>query len=528
MENTKRKNKKRSATAVMAAALLLSALAFGGQSAQAAMPTGTTGYANDGVDFAALSAPGSGVYYGAYDHAAELAYESVGEVSAREGNRTPILWRAMGEEAGDGYITALSEYVLDTAVFRENWQASDANVYEASEIKTFLSNMATDADNFPLAEQSGMAAVNVVTGMYDCDTGAPMTGSQQGTTYPVPSALQKLYLPYGGYTDNPVDGDKVYWEAGNTRGAAYELAPLYAPATLKSSGTGVFYWLRSPLSGSSALVLEVADIYGVLSGFTENALGVRPAFKLDPASVIFASEIGVTDTKYVAGNYKLTVLNAALLGGAMTANSTAAFDGSSAHPAIAAAHGGSVSVSAASATADTKLTYKIVDSAHNIVGYGQSADNAALTVNAKDLAGANLAAGNYTVYVWAQKDNAVNSHEGSAPQWFTLTVNAPPYYPPTSPAPSPEPSTAPTTEPTGEPAPTPTEEPTPTPTPGVIVVPGRPDVPPPAQNPGAALIADDGGGFVELGEDGTPLGAWHFDEALEAWIFDPIVPLGEP
>ncbi|MDR3277228.1 MAG: LPXTG cell wall anchor domain-containing protein, partial [Oscillospiraceae bacterium] len=40
--------------------------------------------------------------------------------------------------------------------------------------------------------------------------------------------------------------------------------------------------------------------------------------------------------------------------------------------------------------------------------------------------------------------------------------------------------------------------------------------------------ADDGGGFVELGEDGTPLGAWHFDEALEAWIFDPIVPLGEP
>jgi hypothetical protein len=43
-------------------------------------------------------------------------------------------------------------------------------------------------------------------------------------------------------------------------------------------------------------------------------------------------------------------------------------------------------------------------------------------VAAKDLSGAGLADGSYTLYVWAQKDNAINSNEGSAPQYFTLTV----------------------------------------------------------------------------------------------------------
>ncbi|MDR3277489.1 MAG: DUF6273 domain-containing protein, partial [Oscillospiraceae bacterium] len=393
--------------------------------ANAAMPTGTTGAANDGVDFGALLAAGNGIYYGAYNHAVSVIVTPDGYATTYEGIRTPVLWRVMGEEGTDGYVTALSEYVLDTAVFRTDYTQSNANVYDASDIKTFLANMATDADNFPAAELSGMAAVDVVTGMYAYSSGEPLTGEQQGTEYPVTSASQKLYLPHGGY-----DNNKVYWEAGNTRGTTYQLDNTgYSgnKATLKSGGNvNIYHWLRSPFSVRSDRALYVYD-GRVDYGSPDLALGVRPAFKINPSAILFASEIGGTGAgataagaDYVAGsggatNYKLTVLDTALSGGTLTADA-AAFDGADAHPTISAVYGGSVSVAAASATANTKLTYKIVDGNHEIVGYGQGADNAALTVSA------NLAGGDYTVYVWAQKDNDINSHEGSAPQWFTLTV----------------------------------------------------------------------------------------------------------
>ena len=33
-------------------------------------------------------------------------------------------------------------------------------------------------------------------------------------------------------------------------------------------------------------------------------------------------------------------------------------------------------------------------------------------------------------------------------------------------------------------------------------------------------------GWIELDEDGVPLGRWDWDEEEEMWIFDPFVPLG--
>lgn len=61
------------------------------------------------------------------------------------------------------------------------------------------------------------------------------------------------------------------------------------------------------------------------------------------------------------------------------------------------------------------------------------------------MATSGLTAGDYTVYVWAQQDNTINSHEGSTPQYFTLTVEA------ASPGPTPTPT--PTPEPTPDPGP---------------------------------------------------------------------------
>lgn len=49
-----------------------------------------------------------------------------------------------------------------------------------------------------------------------------------------------------------------------------------------------------------------------------------------------------------------------------------------------------------------------------MVGYGQGSDHQTLNINASNLSNANLTKGVYTVYVWAQQNNTLNSHTGSA------------------------------------------------------------------------------------------------------------------
>jgi LPXTG-motif cell wall-anchored protein len=41
-------------------------------------------------------------------------------------------------------------------------------------------------------------------------------------------------------------------------------------------------------------------------------------------------------------------------------------------------------------------------------------------------------------------------------------------------------------------------------------------------------LVPDGDGYIEVGDDGAPLGRWEYDEDTGEWIFDPVVPLGEP
>jgi hypothetical protein len=48
-----------------------------------------------------------------------------------------------------------------------------------------------------------------------------------------------------------------------------------------------------------------------------------------------------------------------------------------------------------------------------------------------------------------------------------------------------------------------------------------------ANAPGRALVPTDSGGFTEIGEDGTPLGEWHWSEAEEQWVFDEFTPMGD-
>ncbi|MDR2296619.1 MAG: hypothetical protein LBD95_07470, partial [Clostridiales Family XIII bacterium] len=63
------------------------------------------------------------------------------------------------------------------------------------------------------------------------------------------------------------------------------------------------------------------------------------------------------------------------------------------------------------------------------------------------------------------------------------------------------------------------------PQPGTPVQPGTPDVPPVPYSPGGTLVPLDDGGFLEIDENGVPLGVWNYDEDEGAWIFDEEVPL---
>jgi hypothetical protein len=51
--------------------------------------------------------------------------------------------------------------------------------------------------------------------------------------------------------------------------------------------------------------------------------------------------------------------------------------------------------------------------------------------------------------------------------------------------------------------------------------------PPAPSRPGGSIVPSDNGTFIELDEDGTPLGEWKYDPEQNAWIFDEYPPLTE-
>lgn len=412
-------------------------------------PTPGLGDPADGVDIDALFTPGNGIYYGAYEHATSLEDNQEGVVTGRESSPTPVLWRVMGEENGEGYITLLSEYVLDSMVFKTSLNGNNAHNYDSSELRAWLNG--TFLDSFANAEQGGMANVDTITNM--CNTsGTDVIGDyypqraynnngsyidNNNTTqevktgpWPINTYNDKVYLPHCDFDD-----EEVHW------GANYSTNSTFADtvATLKN-GTSVNWWLRSPSEAGSYLgyILDDEGDVSISQAYVSWPNGVRPAFKLNPESVIFASEIvssGGTPnagqlvedaTNYAvsaaAKNYKLTVVDTTLSAGTLAAGGQTMDN--SAHPIRTAAPGGTVAVAATGATTGTNLTYKIVDSNRNVVGYGQAADNADLTVTANDLSGGNLVDDSYTVYVWAQENEDINSHRGSKPMYFTLAVDS--------------------------------------------------------------------------------------------------------
>ena len=381
---------------------------------------GGAGDANDGIDFDALV--GSGIYYGTYKHATAWEGNSWEGAADYEITATPILWRVMGEEADNGNLTLLSEYVLDGTPFRRG----RSHVYDTSDIKNFLGRM----DLFSGAEMPTKTTV-VTTKMHNSSTGNEMTVGQGGITWPVSTVNQILYLPWGKYNDST-----VYWDVDNLEQADYKLASSYDgnKATLKS-GTSVYWWLRAPLSTFYNYALYVNDGGSVNDGDVTDALGVRPAFQFNPSSVLFSSKIvsGSEDgmgtinevaNNYaaaggVAENYKLTILgendgaDVGTLGNVPITDQTVT-------------KGDNLPLSgltSSQTSTDYTINYKIVgddgSDGREIVSYGFGPATASTDLT---LATSGLAVGDYDAYVWLQKNNDINSHEGTNPAHFALEV----------------------------------------------------------------------------------------------------------
>lgn len=420
----------------LAVLLGLGSAAVGAPSAYAATPNPGAGEASDGLNMAELFKPGNGIYYGTYKHATELEdapNHTQDPVKTRDEILTPILWRVMGEEGSESNITLLSEYVLDSKKFH-NSLVGGSSFYNDSVIRSWLNNDEGFLNGFLPAERSRMATTDVVTGMYNYTTGAEITGSYKtdGDDHsygllPWTAETQTVYLPWGKGYDKT-----VYWTAGNNPAWSVGADPYLLSsnaATLKGGTTSTPWWLRSPDSYHSTSALT-ADI----SSFNQTGVallrGVRPAFKLNPSYILFASEIksgadaSKGETEADSGNYsaasgaknfKLTVVSSNV---SLISLSASGSDLPGEGETLTVTSGESLALTG-EGTGSDKLAYKIVDrSGGNIVGYGIGSNATNLNV-----AGTGLTpGGSYTLYVWAQKNNDINSHEASAPKYFTLGV----------------------------------------------------------------------------------------------------------
>jgi len=88
-----------------------------------------------------------------------------------------------------------------------------------------------------------------------------------------------------------------------------------------------------------------------------------------------------------------------------------------------------------------------------------------------------------------------------------------------------DPGTNPDPDPRPDPDPDPETAPGIDPDPDPSTDPDASEMEPPIP-PNHSLIPGDDGMFIEVDEDGTPLGEWHYDEELGEWIFDKYPPLG--
>ena len=427
--------------------------------------------ANDGIDFAALAAEDSYVYYGMYRHplamrSADGALNTTNYMAGTlpegcfEAEPTPILWQVMGEEQdadgnGDGRLGLLSKYTLHSMAM--GGTPKKAN-YADSAVGDWLNG--EFLNSFTAAEQAAIPDSTVKTGVWVATANGDgtfayeqQTGEYAGITWPT-TVTQKVYLPWGIWLGGQLQDEKsVYWSADQVIGRNLIVSDRTEASSLQTSalkGQDTQWYrntlqLRSPRDSSIDHILTIQSngvLTQIYAGVTAEDADhpIRPVTKLLPENIVFVSPVSDTPaTSYYtqtteempagtddAAHNKLTVLNTELSMSIQEADAVSVSSGEALPIHV---------TSASNTGAGYSVGYKIVqeqDGVRRIVGGGQTAVDTlqagenTVSIPVQDKDGMFLSEGSYTLHVWLQK-NGDASNEASQPVSLSLTVNeAPP------------------------------------------------------------------------------------------------------
>ena len=399
--------------------------------------------ANDGI-----AIPNAAfIYFGTYDHLADMgkpreAYSGTSYAAddiKREGFASPILWAVSEIDDENGKISLASVYVLDTHVF--NQSARSGNDYRNSDIRKWL-NDGFIANAFAIYEAAAIIGTDAEIKLFDFyGIGANEVAD---ATSPRVAYGDKVYLP-----DCMVDYASVYqkndalnvgamtWTRTWTNAThsangdhAISYAPHYPGTATVTTNRGVAP--LTAINGSSILFIsEISNTISINKTNADDDLYRMPFDKVNNQNYIQSTYAGDTAYNYgaivPAMYYKLTLLNPSIELTAILREEGNLYNGD----ATPLAPGAAMSL-IGTASGNDKLAYKIVkdeNGERSIIGYGMGNGNV-LEVEAKDYDGNDLViGGDYTLYVWAQKDSAINCHEGSEPMYFKLNISNDTYVP---------------------------------------------------------------------------------------------------
>lgn len=270
---------------------LFPTVTYAGDDAVKAIQSGTTAISSptkSGSSSKIVYTPNSYIYFG---------------VNSTDSN-TPIKWRVLdADKANDGKTDGMflmSEHTLNSNV---KYSTKKNNIYQGSNAQSWLLNFAGNTDNFSTAEQSAMV------GVAKKEAGAVAFGNTY--CYPTDTSISSELK----------SSDKMFLMS------AFELQDYvgnYNNATglaaTDTSGNKHVWYLRTSYYEAATNVGSVSTNGSVtVTGVSSNG-SVRPAFNLDPSTVLFtsAAEGGKIDTvdsslssvaDYTGNEWKLTLLD---------------------------------------------------------------------------------------------------------------------------------------------------------------------------------------------------------------------------
>ena len=207
------------------------------------------------VDQSGTITPGEDyVYFGKFKH------RLVDNTGSFETDATPVLWRVMSTDhnANPTKATLLTHYLVDARPYH-----ATTNVWATSHLAPWLTNSSAFFENFSAVEQ-----------------GLMLSPTLDGW-------ISQVTIPSGEEVAGNYVGEIVAWfDSANSRKAHFKGASF----AYDSANNGFFYWMRSPVNGTTSSVWCVDNAGGLShSNVDYTNVAIRPAFFLDLQSVAFKS-----------------------------------------------------------------------------------------------------------------------------------------------------------------------------------------------------------------------------------------------